>query len=170
MFSSLYKVEGLGRRLCRRPISSKQELEAYKRFTIEEHVYDIITELYKVLAARDEFGLGDGIQFNNHTNSLNKNEAIKADTSQPSSIHYPRPNQFCIHRVDDNTITLLTSVEYKPPHKLSIATLRMGLRLMDLWKDIVRSNKIPTDQKAKLRYNAERLVCSALIQEYHIMI
>lgn len=41
---------------------------------------------------------------------------------------------------------------------------------MDLWKKIVRSNKIPTDQDAKLRYNAERLVCSAIIQEYHVMI
>jgi hypothetical protein len=28
----------------------------------------------------------------------------------------------------------------------------------------------PTNQEAKLRYNAERLVCSALVQEYHVMI
>lgn len=41
---------------------------------------------------------------------------------------------------------------------------------MDLWKKMVRSNKIPTDQDAKLRYNAERLVCSAIVQEYHVMI
>jgi hypothetical protein len=41
---------------------------------------------------------------------------------------------------------------------------------MDLWKDMVRSNKIPTDQEAKIRYNAKRLVCSAIVQEYHVMI
>ena len=41
---------------------------------------------------------------------------------------------------------------------------------MDLWKKMVRSNKLPTDQDAKLRYNAERLVCSAIVQEYHVMI
>jgi hypothetical protein len=35
---------------------------------------------------------------------------------------------------------------------------------------MVRSNKIPTDQEAKLKHNAERLVCSALVQEYHLMI
>ncbi|KAI3180283.1 hypothetical protein DTO046C5_1519 [Penicillium roqueforti] len=170
LFSSLHEVEGLGRRLYRKPISSEQELEAYERFAVEEHVHNIITELCKLPAARDEFGLGDGIQFSNHMNSLNENEAIKADVSQPSNIHHPRPDQFCIHRVDDNSTTLLTSVEYKPPHKLSVTTLRMGLRPMDLWKDMVRSNKIPTDQEAKLRYNAERLVCSALVQEYHVMI
>ncbi|CAG8894365.1 unnamed protein product [Penicillium egyptiacum] len=170
LFSSLHEVEGLGRRLCRKPISSEQDLEAYERFAVEENVHDIITELCKLPAARDEFGLGDGIQFSNHANSLNENEDIEADASQPSSVHHPRPDQFCIHRVDDNTTTLLTSVEYKPPHKLPVATLRMGLRPMDLWKDMVRSNKIPTDQEAKLRYNAERLVCSALVQEYHVMI
>ncbi|KAL4931879.1 uncharacterized protein BDV17DRAFT_279971 [Aspergillus undulatus] len=170
LFSSLHELEGLGRRLCRNPISSEQELGAYERFAVEEHVHDIITELCKLPAARDEFGLGDGIQFSSHTNSLNENEVPEANASQSSSVHHPRPDQFCIHRVDGNTTTLLTSVEYKPPHKLSVATLRMGLRPMDLWKDMVRSNKIPTSHEAKLRYNAERLVCSALVQEYHVMI
>ncbi|KAI3128006.1 hypothetical protein CBS147325_9926 [Penicillium roqueforti] len=141
LFSSLSELEGLGRLLGRKPISSEQELEAYERFAVEEHVYDIITKLCKLLAARDEFGLGDGIQFNNHTNSLNENEA-EVDASQPSSVHNPRPDQFCIHRVDGNTTTLLTSVEYKPPHKLSVSTIRLGLRPI-LWKDMVKSNKIP---------------------------
>lgn len=35
---------------------------------------------------------------------------------------------------------------------------------------MVKSNKIPTDQEAKLRYNIERLICSAIIQEYHVII
>ena len=170
LFTSLHELEGLGRRLNRNPISSEQELEAYERFAVEEHINDIITELCKIPAAREEFGLGDGIQFSNHTNSLNKSDAIEADASQPSSVHHPRPDQFCIHRVDGRTTTLLTTVEYKPPHKLPVATLRTGLRPMDLWKEMVKSNKITTDKDAKLRYNAERLVCSAIVQEYHVMI
>ncbi|OQD72493.1 hypothetical protein PENDEC_c021G06128 [Penicillium decumbens] len=170
LFSSLLALDGLVRRLVRKPLSSEQELEAYERFAVEEHVHDIITELCKIPAARNEFGLGDGIQFSNHTNTLNENQATEASESQISSIHHPRPDKFCIHRVDGNTNTLLTSVEYKLPHKLSVATLRMGLRPMDLWRDLVRPNKIPTDQEAKLRYNAERLVCSAIVQEYHVMI
>ncbi|KAJ5932869.1 hypothetical protein N7516_007358 [Penicillium verrucosum] len=169
-FSSLHELQGLGRRLCRKPISCEQELEAYERFAVEEHVHDIVTELCKLPAARDELCLGDGIQFSNHTNSLNDNDTTEADASQPSSVPNPRPDQFCIHRVDGNTATLLTTVEYKPPHKLPVATLRIGLRSMDLWKDMVKSNKIPTNKEAKLRYNAERLVCSAIVQEYHVMI
>ncbi|CAG8899420.1 unnamed protein product [Penicillium egyptiacum] len=170
LFSSLYELEGLGRRLCRKPISCEQELEAYKRFAVEEHVHDIVPELCKLPAARDEFGLRDGIQFSNYTNSLNDNDIIEADASQPLSVPHPRPDQFCIHRVDGNTTSLLTTVEYKPPHKLPVATLRTGLRPMDLWKDMVKSNKIPTNKEAKLRYNTERLVCSAIVQEYHVMI
>ncbi|KAF3018783.1 hypothetical protein E8E15_008547 [Penicillium rubens] len=170
LFSSLPELEGLGRRFARKPLSSEQDLEAYERFGVEEHVHDIIAELCKIPAACDEFGLGDGIQFSNHTNSLTRNETFEADTSQVSNTPHPRPDQFCIHRVDGNTTTVLTTVEYKPPHKLPVATLRMGLRPMDLWKKMVRSNKIPTDQDAKLRYNAERLVCSAIVQKYHVMI
>ncbi|KAJ5117650.1 hypothetical protein N7448_011282 [Penicillium atrosanguineum] len=170
LFSSLPELEGYGRRFARKPLSSEQDLESYERFGVEEHVHDIIAQLCELPAACDEFGLGDGIQFSNHTNSLSANETIEADASQPSSTSHPRPDQFCIHRVDGNTNTLLTTVEYKPPHKLPIATLRVGLRPMDLWKNMVRSNKVPTDQDAKLRYNAERLVCSAIVQEYHVMI
>ncbi|KAJ5343370.1 uncharacterized protein N7506_003194 [Penicillium brevicompactum] len=170
LFSPLPELEGLGRRFARKPLSSEQDLEAYERFGVEDHVHDIVAELCKIPAACDEFGLGDGIQFSNHTNSLSRNENFEADTSQLSSTPHPRPDQFCIHRVDGNTTTVLTTVEYKPPHKMPVATLRMGLRPMELWKEMVRSNKIPTDQDAKLRYNAERLVCSAIVQEYHVMI
>ncbi|KAJ5143699.1 uncharacterized protein N7515_002486 [Penicillium bovifimosum] len=170
LFSSLPELEGLGRRFARKPLSSEQDLEAYERFGVEEYVHDIIAELCKIPAACDEFGLGDGIQFSNHTNSLSRNETFETDTIQLSSTPHPRPDQFCIHRVDGNSTTVLTTVEYKPPHKLPVATFRLGLRPMNLWKDMVRSNKIPTDQDAKLRYNAERLVCSAIVQEYHVMI
>ncbi|KAJ5982379.1 hypothetical protein N7451_012479 [Penicillium sp. IBT 35674x] len=41
---------------------------------------------------------------------------------------------------------------------------------MDLWKGMVKSNKIPTNKDAKLRYNADHLVCSAIVPEYHVMI
>ncbi|CAG7993032.1 unnamed protein product [Penicillium nalgiovense] len=170
LFSSVAELEGLGRRFSRNPLSSEQELEAYERFGVEEHVHDIITELCKLPAAREEFGLGDGIQFSNHKNSLNENEPMEVEENQLPSTSQPRPDQFCINRVDGNSTTILTTVEYKPPHKLPSVTLRMGLRPMDLWKDMVRSNKISTDQEDKLKHNAERLVCSAIVQEYHVMI
>ena len=166
----MLELEGLRRRLAHTPLSSEQELERYEQCAVEDHVHDIITELCKLPAARDEFSLGDRIQFSSHMNSLNETEISEVVASQPSIVPNPRPDQFCIHRVDNNVPTVLTSVEYKPPNKLPVATLRMGFHPMDLWKTMVKSNKIPTSQEAKLKYNVERLACSAIVQEYHVMI
>ena len=34
----------------------------------------------------------------------------------------------------------------------------------------LQAKKTPTNQKAKSKYNAEELVCSAIVQQYHVMI
>ncbi|KAG0154617.1 hypothetical protein PDIDSM_185 [Penicillium digitatum] len=169
LFTPLNALEYYARRFGLRPISSEQDLENYEQIAVEDHVRDIIAELCKIDAARDEFGLGDGIR-STITPTFSIHKGSEANANQPSGIHNPRPDQSCIHRVNGNTDTLLTTVEYKPPHKLSVEALRVGLREMDLWKCMVRANKITTDHAEKLKYNAERLVCSAIVQQYHVMI
>jgi hypothetical protein len=168
LFASLVELEGLGRRFARRPISSEQDLETYERLAVEDHVHEIIAELCKIPDAREEFRLGNGIWFDNHPNALDEDE--EDDASQPSATNPSRPDQFCIHRRDGNRSTLLTTVEYKPPHKLSIANLREGLRPMDFWQEIVRPDRVPTEEPEKSRYHAERVVGSAIAQEFHVMI
>ncbi|QVM06642.1 hypothetical protein D8B26_001347 [Coccidioides posadasii str. Silveira] len=141
------------------------DIEHYERIAVEDHVHDIISALCKIPQAREEFGLGDGVQFENHGNSLDQVE----DESEADPWR-SQPAQFCIHRVDGNTKTLLTTVEYTPPHKLSLENLRSGLRPIDFYHEIVESNIIPTGGPEKLRYNATRLAGSAIVQEYHVMI
>ncbi|RSL76938.1 hypothetical protein CDV31_017352, partial [Fusarium ambrosium] len=136
---------------------------------VEDHVRDIIAELCKVPAARDEFGLGDGVWFDNHTNALNERE-MEVDAAHSCSSRRPRPDQFCLHRVDGNTNTLLLTAEYKPPHKLLVENLRAGLRPMEVWEELVQKDTIPTDPAEKLQYNAERLANSAVVQAYDAMI
>lgn len=77
---------------------------------------------------------------------------------------------YSIHRMDGNRSTLLTKVEYKPPHKLSAANLRLGLRPMDFWREVVQPDCVPTEEPEKSRDNAARLVGSAIVQEFHVMI
>jgi hypothetical protein len=74
------ELEGLGRRFALRPISSEQDLESYERFAVEDYVRDIISELCKIPAAREEFGLGDGVWFDNHANALDEAEQSGSDT------------------------------------------------------------------------------------------
>jgi hypothetical protein len=168
LFSSLIVLEEYGQRFARRPISSEKDLESYERFAVEDHVHDIISELCKIPSARDEFQLGDGVWFDNHANALEE-EGDEPEATCPSS-RPSRPDQFCIHRINGNTRTLLTTIEYKPPHKLSVENLRAGLRTIDFYREIVEPDIIPTDGSEKLRYNATRLTGSAVVQEYHVMI
>ncbi|KZN87749.1 hypothetical protein EN45_063100 [Penicillium chrysogenum] len=168
LFTSLVALEDHGRRFARRPISSEQDLETYERLAVEDHVHDIVAELCKIPEAREEFRLGNGIWFDNHPNALDDDNEV--DASQPSTTKPSKPDQFCIYQRDGNRRTLLTTVEYKPPHKLSAANLRLGLRPMDFWREVVQPDRVPTEEPEKSRYHAERLVGSAIVQEFHVMI
>ncbi|PYI00028.1 hypothetical protein BO71DRAFT_85 [Aspergillus ellipticus CBS 707.79] len=165
LFTSLIALEDHGRRFARRPISSEQDLETYERLAVEDPVHDIIAELCKIPEAREEFRLGNGVWFDNHANALEEDDEVEPLTTKPS-----KPDQFCIHRMDGNRSTLLTTVEYKPPHKLSAANLRLGLRPMEFWREVVQPDRVPTEEPEKSRYHAERLVGSAIVQEFHVMI
>ncbi|KMO99937.1 hypothetical protein CISG_05236 [Coccidioides immitis RMSCC 3703] len=114
-------------------------LESYERFGVQDHVHDVIAELCKIPNARSEFSLGDGIQFENHANTLDK---LDSDISG----------------------------EFKPPHKLPVEYIRVGLRPMEFWEEVVQREAVPTDPAEKLKYNAEQLTGAVLAQEYHVMI
>ena len=160
LFPSLNALESDGRKVKKRPISSEQDLESYERSAVEDHVRDIITELCNIPAARGEFHLGDGVQFDNHANSL------ETQSKQPSRSGSSRPDQFCIHRVDNGAKSLLTSVEYKPPHKLSVESLRNGLRSMNFLEKVVKARDVPTTEEEK----SERIAGAVIAQEFDVMI
>ncbi|CAI7590317.1 unnamed protein product [Penicillium glandicola] len=161
LFLELARIEGLTF-VLKTALHSEQALEYYERTAVQEHVSSIISELCKLPAAQQQFRLGDGVVFRNHTNSLE-------DMKPPLGSERPRPDQFCIHELSGAN-TLLVSTEYKPPHKLSVGNLRAGLRPMKFWKEVVSVKSIPNDASQRLKYNAEQIVGSVLTQEYHVMI
>ncbi|GLA10361.1 hypothetical protein AnigIFM60653_003791, partial [Aspergillus niger] len=116
VFPSRTVLKGFGEEFKKRAISSEQDLQNYERFGVENH-------------------LGNGIQFDNHANAL---DAVDADQSKTDKSANSRPDQYCIHRVDGDKNTTIMTVEYKPPHKLSVENLRAGLRPMQFWDEVVR--------------------------------
>ena len=168
LFSPLLALEDLGRSLCSKPLSSEKDLEGVERYGKDRHVHDIVSALCRNPAAREELRLGHGFRFDSHANALDEeaSEGREGDTASGRM----QPDQFCVHRLDDDSSTLLMTVEYKPPHKLSTESLCAGLRPMDFWEEVVNSETIPTDRAEKLRYNAARLTGAAIVQEYHVMI
>jgi hypothetical protein len=97
-FTPLAVLEWDARRCGLYPMSNERGLKSYEERAVEDHVRDIIAELSKIAAARDEFGLGDKIWSDNHTTSFYP--PAEANATQSSGIHQSRLNQFCIHRVD----------------------------------------------------------------------
>ncbi|KAK9311091.1 hypothetical protein V1524DRAFT_443604 [Lipomyces starkeyi] len=139
---------------------SEKDLETYEPLAVEDNVRYVIAELCKIPDAREEFKLEDGFQFDNHANALPDVESDKADVNDQSSVRLPVPDKF-FYRVKGDTNTLFTTAEYKPPHKLSVESLRAGQRPMDFYEKVVQ---------LKLRYGAEQLTGSALVQQYNDMI
>jgi hypothetical protein len=109
-------------------VRSEKDLKRYEGLAVKDHIHDIITELCKIPDAQERFQLGDDIIFDNHANTLEEpadNDTDEDDddddndeTVDKSSTQHPRPDQFCIHRVNGTINTLLTTVEYKPLYKL----------------------------------------------------
>ncbi|CAG8053664.1 unnamed protein product [Penicillium olsonii] len=170
VFISRPSLQDIGHLLTRQSIRSEAGLAAYELHGVESHVAHIITELCKIPAAQKEFCLGDGILFDDHGNALDSVDGCSFNESRASTGTCSKPDKYCIHRVNGDTKTLLTAVEYKPPHKLSVANLRVGLRQMEFYKEIIQPNYTPTEEAQKLRYNAARLAGSAVVQQFHVMI
>ncbi|OJD09430.1 hypothetical protein ACJ73_10322, partial [Blastomyces percursus] len=110
LFTSLLELEGLGRRYSSRKLQSEKDLEHYERTAVEDHVHDIIAELCKIPDARERFRLGDGIMFENHENLLQTSEESDVQLLDESGTKNPKPDSFCIHRINDSTNTLVTTV------------------------------------------------------------
>lgn len=168
LFSSLIALQDLGRSLCLRPLSGEKDLEGVERYGKDRHVHDIVSALCENPHAREKLRLGNGFRFDSHANALD--EEIAEARGRDTTSGRMQPDQFCIHRLDGDSSTLLMTVEYKPPHKLSTENLCAGLRPMDFWEEVVNSETVPTDKAEKLRYNAARLAGAAIVQEYHVMI
>ncbi|KAL4763531.1 uncharacterized protein BDW70DRAFT_148645 [Aspergillus foveolatus] len=168
LFSPHVALKDLGKRF-ERAISNEQNLRGYEQFGVEGYVSDIITELSKIPAARVEFCLSDGVRFENHARSLVADEADQPKPKQPKKPP-SKPDQYCIHRIDGDKSTLLTTVEYKPPHKLSVQNLRAGLRPMDFREKVAESKTIPAEGPERLRHSAARLAGSAVVQEFDVML
>ncbi|KAJ9369574.1 hypothetical protein DTO282E5_5703 [Paecilomyces variotii] len=162
LFSSKYSIHDLGRRLCRRPLASEEDLQGYQRYGVEDQVREIIDALQSV---SDIFSPGEGIEFDNYVNAFDKETNSVDDQARKRSI----PDQFCVFRKGANR-TLLFSMEYKAGHKLTDRYLRAGLRQMEFWKEVVQRVTIPSEGEEKLLYHAELLTGSAIVHAYDDMI
>ncbi|KAF7879510.1 hypothetical protein EAF04_000706 [Stromatinia cepivora] len=193
IFESSHFIEVLGQRVASHSISSEAHLAVLQKETIEVPVTAIIQHLQSIDSIRNEFNVNSGIQFDNHPNGLSdtgEEVAQRIRSSPPSTPHRSIPplsglraDQICVytHENGDPALRKLAFVvEYKAPHKLSLASLRFGLREMDI-KSIINAPCIPTakimdknqqeiDNPEHFKYHADLLVASVIAQTFSYMI
>ncbi|KAJ0358758.1 hypothetical protein COL26b_014465 [Colletotrichum chrysophilum] len=162
-FESRSFLSGLGSRIARRKITDEKALEPFLHNSVEHPVRAIMDELKKVREVKSAFNLGNGIVFENHPHAISDTAEEVVDRN------------ICVYRSETAGLesrTMLYVSEYKPPHKLTAPHLRLGLRPMNIYKEVINRKTIPTsvDPDARLQYNAERLTAAAITQTYHYMI
>ena len=206
-FESQAFLEQQSKILRRRRIASEKDLEFYERTAVENAAGAIINELPKSpLFGREKFGIEGEVVFNSHANPLSDlageiqqlssrtpgNSPVISSESENESdsegeyrLPRCRADQFCVYEKAGISKRLLFLIEYKPPHRLSTANLQVGLRELDLKRDVFDRTTIPsytekpesemTDddrrgQQEKLQYNSEKLVTHVMTQTFHTMI
>jgi hypothetical protein len=154
---------------------------------VEDPVLNIIQQLKDIPEISDLFDIGNRVIFENHPHAISdvSEEVVARETQTPSTpprtpnqrrdLHQLRADQICIYRSrgsNSSSRTMLYISEYKPPHKLTPAHLRLGLRPMNMYKDVVNRKTIHStdDKAARFQYYADRLTASAITQTYNYMI
>ncbi|TWU71093.1 hypothetical protein ED733_002868 [Metarhizium rileyi] len=184
LFESEDFLRTMGARVGKRVIADEKGLELFLHNAVEDPVRNIIDQLVNIPAVKKAFDLGDGVVFENHPHALSETaeEVIDriAHTALPSTprrgedLRKLQADQICIYRSDgtQGEQTRAFVCEYKPPHKLTMQHLHLGLRVTDIYKEVVNRQTIPTskDPEALFEYHAESLTASAITQTYNYMI
>ena len=187
VFETRNQIQGHGKKVASRKLASEQDLEYLQRDIVETPVSLIVEHLKSLDDVRNELGLAGGIQFYNHPNTL-RNDAdevaqrLEAQQLGPSTpprsgpFTFPsRPDQICVYTTVEGVKKLALVVEYKAPHKLTLAHLRHVLRPdrspLELDRIINRvSVPSPQDPDAHFTYHAERLVAAVVTQAFSYMV
>ncbi|KAG8407729.1 hypothetical protein J3459_018400 [Metarhizium acridum] len=199
LFDNRAYLTTLGNKVSAAPIADEKMLENFLHNCVEEQVRCIIHELSVSEDFQRQLNIGSGIKFENHLKAISDTafEVVERERQQPlPPLHQepeepgPEPqrpktpdliqdpaklnaDQICIYRYEKAGLairTIIAIAEYKPPHKLTLPQLRVGLHDMNIFQDVVCKNKIPTEAEAKFQHYAEELTAAAITQTYHYMI
>ncbi|CAF9927300.1 MAG: hypothetical protein GOMPHAMPRED_004356 [Gomphillus americanus] len=174
-------------------ILSLRELKYYERWAVENQSTSILNALANLPKSQIEYGT-ETIEYESRSGSLSglKDEyreytrlQTPSERSLASSSSGAVPqtwvDQYCAFGKRGNAKRLLFFIEYKAPYKLPTATLKAGLRKMDLMEDILEKVKPTCDEKfriemttseqqGKVQHDANKVVAAVLTQTFHAMI
>ncbi|KAJ2891106.1 uncharacterized protein MKZ38_000915 [Zalerion maritima] len=179
-------LRGLGERISKKKVANEKDLEYFQHNSVEDPVKSIVERLAIKDGIRDEFDIRDGVVFENHPSAISDvaEEVVDRQATRPRprtlgqarlDLNQLRPDQICVYRYDDGDMarrSMAYIVEYKAPHKLTPPHLRLGLRPMNIYEEVVNRVTQPTveDAESLFQYHADKLAAAAITQTFHYMI
>ena len=179
VFDTRNQMQGQGEKVASLKLASEQDLQILQWNIVQTPVSLIVKHLKSLDDVRDEFGLAGGMEFSSHLNSLSsgtKEVAQRLEAQQlKSSTSRPAPDQICVYTPVEGVNKVALIVEYKVPHKLTLAHLRHVLKpdRSPLKLDgIINGVSVPSpqDREAHFGYHAERLVAAVVTQAFSYII
>ncbi|KAL4941663.1 hypothetical protein BDV06DRAFT_193960 [Aspergillus oleicola] len=186
LFPSDTQLDYVATNIRGRPIYSEATLRNFERDTVDNFVEQVIEALRGDENLRQEFGIEGRVAFYDRANSTSLTDAPHQSTNsnrgrggskgkgrqtaqsqkrnRSGRRRNRRADQFCVHVVADEHQTPVYAVEFKAPHKLTVAELVAGLHEIDLARDVI-------DQEGDtFRFHATRLnaaVCTQIFSYMH---
>ena len=186
LFSKVDTIEDMGRDVAARRVASEDDLRYLERFAVETRVQYIINHLKELPGARDHFPLGDALTFHNHINSLGLRDSEVAQhvlENAPSTPNAPsivvknadfQIDQVCVKTSTGGVESTVFVVEYKPPNKLTLATVRRGLEALSstTFDQVINCARIPSkDYPDQLfEHQSRHLLTAVVTQTFSYMI
>ena len=186
-FDSRHSIKTQGEKVALQQLASGQDLHSLQRAIVETPVTQIVEHLKLLDDVRNKIGLAGEIKFYNHLSPLSNDanevvQRLEVQQLEPftpphlaPSICRPRPDQICVHTTVEDLHKPTLIVEYKAPHKLTLAHLHHVLRPdrppLELDK-VVNGVWVPAPQDtvAHFEYHAERLVAAVVTQTFSYMV
>ncbi|KAK4247704.1 hypothetical protein C7999DRAFT_41034 [Corynascus novoguineensis] len=160
--------------IAERRVGDEDALKLVLEDLVVEPVTSIIERLQDEDGVKAKFNIGAGIAFETRVNALGDTAQGSAERPRTPDGKRLRPDQICAYKRDDGGLagqTMAYIIEYKAPHKLTLPHLRLGLRPMNIYEDVInRATRPVSDEAAVFQYHADRLAAAAVTQTFDYMI
>jgi hypothetical protein len=188
LFPSDNQLDYVATNIQDRPIYSEATLRNFERDTVDNFVEKIIEALRGDETLQQEFGIEGRVAFYDRTNSTSLDDSLeqmhldnaphqptntdggrgksmgRSQTRAPSGRRRNRrADQFCVHVVADERQIPVYAVEFKAPHKLTVAELAAGLHEIDLEHDVINQ------EGDTFEFHTTRLVAAVVTQIFSYM-
>ncbi|KAK3940944.1 hypothetical protein QBC46DRAFT_363713 [Diplogelasinospora grovesii] len=170
-FRSRHYLRTRGEMIAASRVADEEALKSVLQDILAEPVKAIVERIKDEDHIKDEFDIGAGITFETRVNAISD----AAQGPRTPDANKLRPDQICAYKRDNGDLTgrrMAYIIEHKAPHKLTLPHLRLGLRPMKIYEDVVNraTRPLSADETAVFQYHADRLAAAAVTQTFDYMI